>query len=174
MSQAVSKPPCKRPIATGSVELLLGPDHKKNLVVELASELEPARDTLKRYGMTKKDLAQLLTDEPALQKHYKDAQVMWDSPMNVRERVNMKAAMCSEAGLLRLHQLIHSADTPPSNVIAAHQHMSTLGNLMPSKAGESGDTGSRFSIVLNIGKSQDREPIKVVGEVIEQEVEDGE
>lgn len=150
------------------VESLLS-NQEQNLAIELASGLQETQEILDRYGISKKDFRALAATEH-FKKYFKDAKIAWGSVTNARERVALKSAMISEGALLRINQLIHAVDTPPSNVIEAHKHMSNLGQLMPSKPGEA-ETGNKHSIVINIGRSQGREPITVQGKVLDHDDE---
>ena len=154
-----------------SAVLCLVDDHQQNLAIELAAKLQTSKEILERYGLTKKAFTALAAT-PKFKKQYKDAQIAWGSSLNARERVAQKSAMISEGGLLRLNQIIHDTATPPSNVIEAHKHVSNLGAVMPTKATEAGEDTNRHQIIINIGKSEGREPITVEGTVLEHE--DGE
>ena len=112
---------------TGIASLLH--DRLQNLAVEMASELLTPKEILKRYGITAKEF-KVIAATPKFKKDFQDAKIAWGSVSNAKERVALKAAMVSESALLRINQIIHDNDTPPSNVIEAHKHISNLGNLI--------------------------------------------
>jgi len=147
-------------------------DRANLLANEIAANLNPLKEILAKYDIKHKDFAVLYKTKQFKQK-LDLARLEWGTDQGQKILFAKKAAMAAEDGLIDMYQIVKDTSAPPSNRITAHQHLATMGNVMPSKGGPGDDGGSRHSITINL-HAPDGQAVKTIqaeGVVIEHESE---
>ena len=92
----------------------------------------------------------------------------WKSPMNVKERIRLKAALAIEDGLIDMYQLFRNPDLAPAARLDAYKQLIALSDTAPRRD-EGGDGGSGFSITINVGKNgnEGQPPVIIEGTTVE-------
>ena len=137
------------------------------LANEMAAELQTPKEILAKYGIKQKDF-RLLAKTDRFKRAYKLAKSEWATEDGAKALFARKCRMAADDGILDIYGIVKDKTAPPANRIEAHKHLSTMGELAPSKDQGEG-SGAKHSIVINIGKSQGRAPITVEGAVVESE-----
>lgn len=141
------------------------------LAAEMAAQIHDTKTIAKRFDIT---LAQLreLTREPAFNKMLEEFTREWESPMNVKERVRLKAAIAAEDGLAELYGIFQDVDLAPAARLDAFKQITTLADVQPSRAGDGGGGGG-FQISINLGTHGDapEKPIQVTGMTLDHDTE---
>ena len=126
---------------------------KAHLAYEMASNLLEVEEILQRHELTREQLDWLCT-EPDFVQMLKESKQQWSSPLNVRERVRIKAAMAAEDGLAELYGLFRSVETPATQRLDAYKQLTALADVQPRKETDGGN-GSMFSLTINVsGEAQ--------------------
>jgi len=164
-----NNPPVIPDLATVSVQDLLT-DRANLLANEIAANLNTVKEILAKYNIKHKDFA-LLYKTPQFKAKLDAARLDWASDQGQKILFAKKAAMAAEDGLIDMYKIVKDATVPPSNRITAHQHLSTLGNVMPSKASGGEDNSNKHSIIINLHPpgSKEMKTINATGTVIEHE-----
>jgi hypothetical protein len=115
---------------------------------ELAMNLFPAADVLKRHGLTTPDLARL-SKNPVFVTAYRTFKQEWESATNSKERLRIKAALIAEERLLELDAIFMDQDLNPTARLEAFKQITNLADVLPKKDVQ--ETGTRFNLTLNLG-----------------------
>lgn len=163
-----SQPPAKTPS-----KFDLGPvnDFDARLAVELAIQLVPVQDLLKRYELTKQELQVKLKDA-GFRRQVRDAKRVWNSDLSVKERIRLKSQVLIEDSILAVYNILHDNDTAPQSRLEAFKQLARVADVdQPEKQGA--DAGSRFSITLQFGDPSQR-PLAIEGKSVPVTVSDAE
>lgn len=89
----------------------LGPinDHDSQLAAELAFEISPIEDVMKRHGLSKSDMMLKLGNE-TFRQMVKEAKRIWRSDLSVKERIRLKSMVLVEDSILELYSMFHDRD----------------------------------------------------------------
>lgn len=145
-------------------------DRANLLANEIAANLQTVKEILAKYNIKHKDFAELYKTKQFKAK-LTAARLDWASDQGQKILFAKKAAMAAEDGLIDMYRIVKDTSAPASNRISAHQHLAAMGNVMPTKTGPGEDGSNKHTIIINIGKSEGREPLKVEGTVIEHDNE---
>jgi len=127
-------------------------DHDSRLAVELAVQISPLPEVLKRHGLTKADLRTKLRD-PSFRHMVKEAKRVWQSDLSVKERIRLKTQVLVEDSLLGVYDMFHDKSLAAPARLDAFKQMARVATVdMPDK--ESASVGERISININLGDSQ--------------------
>ena len=132
-----------------------------SLAAELAVELLPVEEILKRFDLTAGQLRVMLKD-PQFRSMIKQFRQEWHEAANAKERIRLKASLMVEDNLLELHALFNSIDVNPTSRLEAFKQMTQLADVLPSK--ESTYSGPKFNLTLNLG--QGAEPVTIDAEPV--------
>lgn len=134
-------------------------DHDSRLAVELAVQISPMPDILKRHGLSSSDLRTKLRD-PTFRHMVKEARRVWNSDLSVKERIRLKSQVLVEDSLLSLYELFHDHTQAAPARLDAFKQMARVATVdAPDKEQR---IGERISISINLG--EDRPPVVIEGE----------
>jgi replicative superfamily II helicase len=129
------------------------------LIWDLVSNMRPAAEILKNYGLSPGDLAVKAQNE-LFTSAYREAQRLWKSDMNIQQRIRLKAAFLLEDSLPRLFQIVTS-DNPVNAKLNAIEQLQKIA--IVTNDPKKGDSMEKHNITINIGGAAP--PINVVAEV---------
>lgn len=127
---------------------------QSHFAFELAADLHDQKDVLKRHGITQKHFKALMKSNEFLSQ-FEEYKREWQSPKNVKERIQMKAALAVEDGMLELYHLFKDRDKAPAARLDAFKQFVQLSGSTPGKEESAG--GSGFAITINVGKHAEGE-----------------
>jgi hypothetical protein len=129
---------------------------KAHFASEIACDLGELDDILFRHQITREHLS-LLTTQTEFNKMLEEFQREWASPMNVKERIRLKAALAAEDGLEDMYMIFKDGSMAPAARMEAYKQIVTLSDTAPKRdVNESGGNG--FSITINVGKNTGESP----------------
>lgn len=123
---------------------------QSHFAFELASDLEDVAEVLKRHGITKRHL-RALTKLPEFNAQLEEYKREWLAPKNVKERIQMKAALAVEDGMLELYNIFQDRDLAPAARLDAFKKFIDLSGSQPARQ-EAETGGGGFAITINVGK----------------------
>ena len=140
---------------------------KAHLASEIASDLMELPDILERHRITQEHLG-MLTQQTEFNQMLEEFTRDWKSPMNVKERIRLKAALAIEDGLIDMYQIFRNTDLAPAARLDAYKQLVTLSDTAPRRENEVGG-GSGFSIVINVGRDGEKDvtPVVIEGQASE-------
>lgn len=122
------------------------------LAWEIAAEIAPIPDILKRFSISPADFKNKLKD-PMFRTAIREAKSLWKSDLNVKQRIQIKAAMLVEDSLLDVFAIIKAEHMPAAAKLEAFEKLMKTADLAP-KAGKPEGTGSgSFRINIHLGDS---------------------
>jgi hypothetical protein len=138
------------------------------LAWEIAAEIAPIPDILKRYGMAPHDFKVKLKD-PMFRTAIREAKSLWKSDLNVKQRIQVKAAMLVEDSLLDVFAIIKNENMPAASKLEAFEKLMKTADLAP-KAGkpDGSGTGGSFKINIHLGDSPGQQ-VTIDGTALEQQ-----
>jgi hypothetical protein len=129
------------------------------LAWEIAANIAPLPDILRRWTLTYDDLKKKLRD-PLFRSLVKETKAIWKSELNTKERIRVKAQLLVEDSLLDVYSIVGDKAMHANARIDAFEKLAKIGDLTaPDKAQTSGE---RVTININLGDST--QPMKIVGE----------
>lgn len=141
---------------------------KAHFASEIACDLGELDDILFRHQITREHLS-LLTTQTEFNKMLEEFQREWASPMNVKERIRLKAALAAEDGLEDMYMIFKDGSMAPAARMEAYKQIVTLSDTAPKRdINETGGNG--FSIVINVGKNAGESavaPVVIEGTAVE-------
>lgn len=114
---------------------------------ELTADITPKAEVLKRYGYTISDLRDKMRD-PMFRGALSEAKKLWNSDLNVKQRVALKAAFLVEDSLIDLLRMIKSPDMPPQAKLDAFKKLAEVSQL--TQVNKNADV-ERHVIQINVG-----------------------
>jgi hypothetical protein len=120
------------------------------LAREVAMDLHPLEDILKRHKVSKADFTRIskLTRFQAL---LTDAVTTWHGALNTHERTKLKAAALVEEWLPELNTRMHDPQESLNAKIEGGKLAARIAEMGLSKAGIEGGIGEKVSITINMG-----------------------
>lgn len=115
------------------------------LAVELALKITDVPTLLERYGITPEQLKAKLKD-PQFRSIVKQARTAWQSDLNVKERIRLKAGFLVEDSLLAMFGMIHSEAVAPP---VRNDAFKSLARVAAVDAPENGKGGDGLRVVIN-------------------------
>lgn len=126
-------------------------DSDARLVWELVANISPPAEILKRHGLTVQDFAAKKRDAMFIAA-YKEAKSVWNSDLNVQQRIKFKAGLLVEDSLQDLFVIIKNPEMSAQLKIDAHKQLSALAGATGNKQ-QGGEGGSGFKLTINLGSS---------------------
>lgn len=123
------------------------------LAWELAAEITDVKTLLARYGMTAVDLRTKFKDR-MFRQAISEAKKIWKSDMNVKQRIQIKAAFLVEDSLLDVFAIIKNENMPAASKLEAFEKLLRTADLVP-RTGQQGQqaAASGFRINIHLGDS---------------------
>jgi len=134
--------------------------HDARLIWDLVSNIKPSADVLASYGLTVADL-KAKAQNALWAGAYREAKRVWNSDMNAKTRIQLKAQFLLEDSLLTLFNIIKQEGVSINSKLEAIEQLtkiSTVTNVPKENA-----TMEKHNITINIGG--DTKPITVVAEI---------
>ena len=129
------------------------PDADSRLAVELATQIREVADILSIYNLTRKELATKLRD-PMFRDMVKQAKQLWSSDLNIKERIRLKSQVLVEDSLMSVFGIVHGPDNAIPAKLDAFKQLARVAEVdQPDR--KTGDTGSRFTVSINLGNPED-------------------
>lgn len=122
---------------------------QSHFAFELAVDLHEQDEVLQRHGLSKKHLRALMKSNEFISQ-FEEYKREWQNPKNVQERIQMKAALAVEDGMLELYHMFQDRDKAPAARLDAFKQFITLSGTTPKR--DEGGGGSGFAITINVGK----------------------
>jgi len=140
---------------------------KAHLASEIASDLVDLKDILERHQITQAHLG-VLTQQTEFNQMLEEFSRDWKHPMNVKERIRLKAALAIEDGMIDMYAIFRNEDLAPAARLDAYKQLVTLSDTAPRREAEAGG-GAGFSIVINVGKNGEKDvtPVVIEGQATE-------
>ena len=129
------------------------------LIWDLVSNMRPAAEILKNYGLAPGDLA-IKAQNELFASAYREAQRLWKSDLNIQQRIRLKAAFLLEDSLPRLFQIVTS-DNPVNAKLNAIEQLQKIAIVQNDT--KKGDSTDKHTITINIGGPA--QPLNIVAEV---------
>ncbi len=126
-------------------------DTDSRLAVELAVQIRPVAELLVHYNISRLALAKKLK-EPMFRDMVKQANTLWHSDLSIKERIRLKSQVLVEDSLLSIFQIVHDANNAVPAKLDAFKQLSRVAEVDAPERGK-GDTGSRFTVQINLGDS---------------------
>lgn len=120
------------------------------LAREIAMDIHPVTDILARHDISVEEFNRI-RQLPHFNQLLRDAVETWQSALNTNERVKTKAAAMMEEWLPELNTRIHDRSESLLAKIKAGELAARLAGMGLRDAHIEGDTGSKFSVVINLG-----------------------
>jgi len=130
------------------------------LIWDLVSNMRPAADILKNYGLSPGDLAVKAQNE-MFAGAYREAQRLWKSDMNITQRIRLKAAFLLEDSLPTLFKVITEVGVSVNAKLAAIEQLQKIA-IVPTDT-KRGDSAEKHNITINIGGTV--APVNIIAEV---------
>lgn len=124
-------------------------DTDSRLAVEVAVQIRPITEVLVAYSLTRSDLVRKLKD-PMFRDMVKQAKSIWSSDLSIKERIRLKSQVLVEDSLLTVFSIIHNVDNAIPAKLDAFKQLARVAEVDSPERGK-GDTGSRFTVSINLG-----------------------
>lgn len=134
-------------------------DTDSRLAVELAVQLRPVAEILNTYSLSRSELAAKLKD-PMFRDMVKQAKTLWSSDLSVKERIRLKSQILVEDSLLEVFSMFHNRDNALPARMDAFKQLTRVAEVDQPERGK-GDTGSRFTVSINLGDNH--QPVVIEG-----------
>lgn len=120
------------------------------LAFDLAVGLSSPKDICQRHAVTQQHVAKLLRN-PGFRGMITEYKQGWEAPDNAAARVQMKARMAQEDGLLHLFGILASAEASDSDRVAAFREIRNSSDAQPDKPMPGAAAGvAHNNIVINM------------------------
>jgi len=139
-------------------------DFSAALANDLATGLQSPEEVFKRHGLSK-DEGERLLNNTYFQDMIRQAKKDWESMDNVKKRLQAKAALALEEGLLDLYQILSNRKESAQARVAAAKELKDIAKVESANAGTTG--GGVPAIQIFLGSQE--EPISVGGQTIDHE-----
>lgn len=126
-------------------------DTDSRLAIELAVQIRPVAELLVHYNLSRAELVTKLKDH-MFRDMVKQAKTLWHSDLSIKERIRLKSQVLVEDSLLSIFQIIHDANNAIPAKLDAFKQLSRVAEV-ESPERSRGDTGSRFTVQINLGDS---------------------
>lgn len=124
-------------------------DKDSRLAVELAVQIRPVPELLQHYSISRKQLSIKLKD-PMFRDMVKQAKSIWSSDLSIKERIRLKSQVMVEDSLLEVFSVVHNPDNAIPAKLDAFKQLARIAEVDSPERGK-GDTGSRFTVSINLG-----------------------
>lgn len=140
-------------------------DYDNQLILDLVARLRPPRDVLQRYGLSVDDLVAKARN-PEWAARFREQSALWNSDVNLKERIRAKAAYLLEDSLVPLFAIISTPGASYASKLEAIEKLikiSTVANV-PKDAPE---TAGGRQIAIHFGGAQPRQ-VTIVSETADE------
>jgi hypothetical protein len=117
------------------------------LIWELTADITSKAQVLMRYGMTVADLRQKMRD-PMFRGALSEARKLWNSDLNVKQRVSIKAGFIIEDSLIDLLKMIKDVNMPPAARLDAFKKVAEVSQMLQQQ--KNADV-EKHVIQINVG-----------------------
>lgn len=124
-------------------------DSDSRLAIELALQIRSIPDVLKTYSLARSDLARKLR-QPMFRDMVKQAKILWNSDLSIKERIRLKSQVLVEDSLLSIFQIVHAADNAIPAKLDAFKQLSKIAEVEAPERKQN-EIGSRFTVHINLG-----------------------
>lgn len=121
------------------------------LAWEIAAEISPIPDILKRFGISPHEFKLKLKDQ-MFRRAIQEAKTLWKSDLNVNQRIKLKASFLMEDSLLDIFKLIKNENSAATAKIEAFEKLMRAADLVPRSGKENGAVAAGFKININLGE----------------------
>lgn len=128
------------------------------LIWELVANITPAIDVLNRHGLTPADLAAKKRD-PMFITAWKEIKQAWNSDLNVKQRIQLKAGLLLEDSLEDLILIVKDPQMAASLKLEAIEKLGKLSQTINPKAIVGAGEGNSFKLTINLGDSPEKKVI---------------
>lgn len=135
-------------------------DRDSRLAVEVAVQIRPIAEVLQAYSLSRKDLVRKLKD-PMFRDMVKQAKSIWSSDLSIKERIRLKAQVCVEDSILEVFGIVHNPEMAVPAKLDAFKQLARVAEVDSPERGK-GDSGSRFTVSINLGNQTG--PVVIEGE----------
>ena len=126
-------------------------DKDSRLAIELAVQIRPVAELLVHYNLSRNELAAKLKEQ-MFRDMVKQAKTLWHSDLSIKERIRLKSQVLVEDSLLSIFQIIHNDNNAVPAKLDAFKQLSRVAEVeQPDR--RQGETGSRFTVQINLGDS---------------------
>lgn len=123
------------------------PEARSRLAWELVAKISPLPDILRRHNLTVTQLKQMMR-EPMFRSLMAETKKLWESELNAKERIRVKARLLVEDSILDIYQIVQNVELNPNARIDAFEQLAKIGELAaPEKNPTSNE---RVQITINI------------------------
>ena len=88
--------------------------------------------------------------DPMFRDMVKQAKLLWNSDLSVKERIRLKSQVLVEDSLLAIFSIIHNQENAIPAKLDAFKQLSKVAEV-DSPDRSKGDSGSRFTVSINLG-----------------------
>lgn len=131
----------------GAAEALSNTDGR--LAWEIASGIASVPEICKRYAMSPQDFKRKLGD-PMFRKAVREAKSLWNSDLNVQQRIRLKAAFLVEDSLLDIFAILKNEGGLAVNRLDAFKKLIEVADMTPKSKGE-GTVNNGFKVNIILG-----------------------
>lgn len=124
-------------------------DQDSRLAVEIAVQIRSVPEVLNTYNISRQDLVLKLRD-PMFRDMVKQAKSIWSSDLSIKERIRLKSQVLVEDSLLAIFSIVHNHDNAIPAKLDAFKQLARVAEVDTPDRGK-GDTGSRFTVSINLG-----------------------
>lgn len=139
------------------------------LALELASGMSEVSEILKRFDMTEEELRERLQND-SFKQLVRETKSVWNSDLNVKERVRLKSALLLEDSLLSIFKLIHDDKAGAGSKMNAFNSLARIASVEEPKEAKGGGAGK---FTLNITVPGGEKPVVIEGESGKEDDKDG-
>lgn len=125
-------------------------DTDGRLIWELVAKISTPQDIIDRYGLTATDLEAKFKDK-MFAAAFREAKGLWNSDMNVQQRIKFKSGLLLEDSLVDLMLIIKDPKQLTSAKLEATKQLGQLSQTINPKTQADGGGGSQFKLVINMG-----------------------
>lgn len=128
-------------------------DTDARLIWELVAKISPAAEILQRYGLTVADLRAKKNDR-MWAAAYREAESVWNSDMNVQQRIKFKSGLLLEDSLQDLFLMVKDPTMSANVKLEATKQLGQLSQTINPKSSASEAGGSGFKLTINLGDAK--------------------
>jgi hypothetical protein len=120
------------------------------LADELARDMYPTDDVLRRFALDPLVFNQIVRVNPTFIKHYSEYHAKWHSTANSGERVKLKSKALVEEWLVELNRQFHDMSLPLSAKVEAMKLLSKIAGLDVDTSRGNITPGERVQVTINL------------------------
>lgn len=135
-------------------------DTDSRLAVEVAVKIRPIAEILNTYSISRSDLVRKLKD-PMFRDMVRQAKTIWNSDLSIKERIRLKSQVLVEDSLLAVFSIVHNNENAVPAKLDAFKQLARVAEVDSPERGK-GDSGSRFTVSINLGNQT--APVIIEGE----------